>query len=149
MSECVLSQNVTPALISSRWVDKMSDQMRTIDTKGWITTIAAVFAAAMVAAGAVFGGGGFFNDTRGGISRLEEQNKAINSRLDAIGLRLENGPRPTDMADLARANAQQDGRIDALQEAFNRRIGDLEKAQAATSVSIQNMITREFSRPNR
>ncbi len=70
--------------------------------------------------------GGFFSDTRGGISRLEAQQKSMDGRLQQIVDRLDRGPRVEQVQELYRVNAQQDGRMDAMREAYEKRIRDLE-----------------------
>lgn len=98
----------------------------TPDGHKWTQTIFTAATFAVVAAGVIFGGGGFFSDTKGGLARLEDSQKQINSRLDSIQDRLEKGPRMDQLQDLYATNAKQDGRLDAMRDAYESRMRALE-----------------------
>ncbi|MEJ0016836.1 MAG: hypothetical protein WDN25_09740 [Acetobacteraceae bacterium] len=50
----------------------------------------------------------------------------MDGRLQQIVDRLDRGPRVEQVQELYRVNAQQDGRMDAMREAYEKRIRDLE-----------------------
>ncbi len=106
----------------------MVDEAKRMATpfKEWTPVVVALVTLGFLVGTTLFGSGGFFSDTRGGISRLEEQQKSMDGRLQQIVDRLDRGPRVEQVQELYRVNAQQDGRMDAMREAYEKRIRDLE-----------------------
>lgn len=103
--------------------------------RGNITVACAVVTLGIIAAQAVFGGGGFFNDTRSGIARLEDQSRQINARIDLLSKKIEEGPRTDQLLQQAQAIAEINGKLSSLESQLHTMQTQL-AVQAAEMKSI-------------
>ena len=146
MSGWVYAEGRAPVSRRFRW---MAEQLN--KSNDWITRGIALLPTLLMLAIYLMNGGSFVADTKTNMIQLQETVKEIksgqidnqranNARFDAIQDRIDKSPRADQFADLIRINAEQDGRMNAME----RRLGELEKQNAVQAIQIQNLLGKVF-----
>lgn len=96
---------------------------------GRIAAAAAIATLAIVLAQFIFGGGGFFSDTKGGIARLEDQYRQLNARFDVLSKKFDDSPRSDQLLELTQTLAKLSGRV----ESDENQLHQVQTQQAVTA----------------